>query len=172
MLESQPARLALRQIAIFFMDVSRERALVLEQLRADVFETGKCFDTAQTKFFRDRFFQIGGDKGFNNDAAGSVFCIEDALSEERLRAVVSDQGPDLIAGKEFHFARRATHCNAHAIAIWISRNYEVSLRFNSQLYRQVKRFGVLWIRRFHGGKTAVEGALFRNDVKLQPDSSE
>src|SRR5205823_7821388 len=84
------------EIDILLAHVFGKRLLVFAQLRSDVFETGQCFDAAQTVMLCDSLLQIGSDKCFDDHGARCVFLVEDALIKQRLGTIVGKERADLI----------------------------------------------------------------------------
>ena len=74
--------------------------------------------------------QISGDESLDDHGARGVLFIQHAFVEQCLDAVPGKKRTDLVPGQQLHFAALCSNCHAHAIAIGIGGDDEISaLRF-------------------------------------------
>ena len=85
------------EMSIILSQLFRDRALILTQFRADVFEAGQCFDTAQSVVIGDRLLQIGSHESLDDYGARDVVRIQHALVEQCLDSVPGQQRAGLIS---------------------------------------------------------------------------
>ena len=156
------------KVDIILAHVFGKCLFVFAQLRSDVFETGQCFDAAQTVMFCNRFLQIGSDKCFDDHGARCVFLVEDALIKQRLATIVGKERADLITGQQLHFvAFRAYRCT-HPVAIRIGRYNEIGIFLFREVDCHRQRLGVLRVWRLQCRESAVETVLLWYDFEIEP----
>src|SRR6478672_10812971 len=104
-------------MGIILSQVFRDHALIFAQLRADVFEAGERFDTAQTVIISDRLLQVGRDKSLDNHSTRRVLLIEHTFIEQGLNSTPGKQGTGLISRQQLYFSIVATNCSSHPVAV-------------------------------------------------------
>ena len=168
-LEAEGAGFRFGKSAVFGAGLGRESSLVLAEFLADVFESREGFDAADSVFFGDGALEVGGDKGFNQDAAAGVFGGDDALFEQFGDPVIGHQGADLVPGEQLEVARAGPDGNAHPVAVRVGGDHQVRVLAFGECDGHGERLGVFRVGRLDGGEAAVGRLLFRDGAELEPE---
>ena len=81
-----------------------------------------------------------------------VLLIQHALLEERLRPILGDQRPDLVAGEQFHFSVAIAHRDAHSVASGSVAITRSAFPFSASSIAESQRLGIFRVWRFHRRK--------------------
>ena len=158
-LEAGGAGLGGGQVAIGGEDVGGQRGFVFGEFIADPLEAGEGVDAKYAKFGGDGVLHGASDEGLEEDSVLFVFVIEDAEIKHRLQAIPAHEGAGLIAREEDHFALVIADADAHAVAIRIGADDDVSAFFVGEIDGHFQGRGVLGVRGFDGGEAAITHVL-------------